>query len=158
MAAPAITQVLDAIVAKVEAIVPSIDPDVTFRRSSETVPATTKARRWFDLAFSGQPSDESALGRGVQSPGLADVVSAWNIRVEYPLSRNRKDLDTRLAADSELIRRALSRSANWARTPIKAIRSFRSVVAWPAQETPETNPELVYLVVDVSFLYRENEL
>jgi hypothetical protein len=156
MAAPAITSVLDAIVAKLEAIVPTEEPGRAFRRSGETAPASTKAARFFDVDFVGQPSDESALGRGVQTPGFADVLSAWRITVEYPLGRRAKALDTILASDSEHIRRALSRSANWAGTDVRALRSFRSTVDWPP-DLGETEPGTVLLVVEVTLLYRENE-
>jgi hypothetical protein len=158
MAAPAITSVLDAIVARLEAITPTEDPGRAFRRSGETAPATTKAARFFDIDFAGQPSDESAAGRGVQTPGFADVLAAFRITVEYPLGRQAKRLDTVLASDSEHIRRALSRSANWTGTSVRTMRSFRSTVDQAVTQTDEgLEPGNKLLVVEVTFLYRETE-
>ena len=157
MADPAITSVIDAIVERVEAIDPTIDPAAQFKRSSETSPPTTKNRRTFDLDFLGQPADLSAIGQGVQTVGLADVLASFRISVAYPIGRSEKALETTLASDSEHIRRALSRSATWAGTPVRTLRAFRSTVDWSEQEPIEQQPGLVRLVVEVTFLYRETE-
>ena len=157
MAAPAITQVLDAIVKKVEAIDPSIDPGSRFKRSSETVPPTTRNRRTFNLDFMGQPQDLSAAGSGTQTVGQADVVAEFQLRIAYPIARNERNLETLLAADSELVRRALSRSANWTGTTVRTMRSFRSSVDWSERTTPAGQPGTVRLVVKATFLYRELE-
>jgi hypothetical protein len=154
MPAPAIPALITKIVEKVEAIAPTEGPGSRFRRSGEAAPATTRNRRTFDLDFTGQPADLS-LTAGTQTVGVADVLASFRLDVEYPLARNERNLETVLASDSEHIRRALTRSANWTGTTVRACRSFRSTVE--QEVAPDGTPGTVHLLVDVTYLYREQE-
>jgi hypothetical protein len=157
MAAPAITAVLASLVAKVEAISPVVDPTQKFRRVSERAPATTQTKRLFDVEFRGHPRDPSNEGRGVQTVGLSDRVAALDLVITYGIGNNEKALETTIAVDSELVLRALGRSANWAGTAIQRAQARSSVDR--TLSSPETGEGtgLLQLVVSVDVQYRDQE-
>jgi hypothetical protein len=156
MAAPAVQAALEALLAKVEAIVPTIDPSDRFRRRGERAPASTRAgKRLIDLEAQGHPRDLSNEGAGVQAPGLADRIAAVDLVVEYPLGRAEKQLETTVMVDSELLLRAVGRSANWAGTPVRRVQA-RSRVDRPDAAAGE-GPGVLKLVVSVEITYRDTE-
>src|SRR6266496_3536072 len=125
---PAIQAAIEAVLATVEAIVPTIEPATTFRRKSEKVNATTRApKRLFDLQARGHPRDLSNEGSGVQNPGVADRIAAVDLVVEYSAARVERALEMTMMVDSELVLRALGRSANWAGTPVRRVRATTSI-------------------------------
>lgn len=159
MAAPAISAAIEAVLAKVEAITPTIDQGQKFRRTDETAPFTTRGgKRLFDFDF-GALDDLSNLGRGVQNPGLADRTASVALQIAYPLARAEKALETTLAVDAELVLRALGRSANWAGTVVRRVVARAAVDRSDAQIETEAGPMpgSLYLVVSADITYRDSE-
>lgn len=159
MAVPAISSAIDAVVAKVEAIVPTIDPGRPFRRTGETAPATTGAgRRLFDVDF-GALRDQSNEGAGVQNVGVADRAATIALAIVYPLGRAEKTLETVLAVDAELVLRALGRSANWAGTVVRRVQARAAVDRSEVEILTDAGaqPGYLYLVVTCEVFYRDSE-
>lgn len=153
---PKVLEALDAIVAKVEAIVPTIDPAARFRRSSEKTPPTTKAgKRLFDVDFQGHPRDLSNEGQGVQNPGIADRIATFTISIDYPLARNEKALEATTAVDSELVLRALGRSANWNGTPVQIVRATSAMRTDQAEDGMGAGFRVLVVTADVQYRDRE---
>lgn len=152
MTAPAIAEAIDAIVERVEAIDPTISPESPFWRRSEKTPATTKTRRGFDVDFQGHPRDLSNEGLGVQTHGLADRIARLDLVVEYPIARAERALETTLAVDSELLLRALGRSAVWTSTPVRRCQARTTVDRSGIEEGG-----VLLLVVTVDVQYRDSE-
>lgn len=150
MTAPAITDAITAVVSRVEAITPTIEPAARFRRVSETVPSTTRTRRGFDVEFQGHPRDLSNEGQGTQTQGLADRIARIDLVVEYPIARSEAALETTLAVDSELLLRALGRSAVWTSTPVR-----RCQVRTTVDRTAIEESGVLLLVVSVDVQYRD---
>jgi hypothetical protein len=158
MTAPAISDALDALVAKVEAIVPTLDPATRFRRRAETSPGTTRGgKRWVNLEFDGHPRDLSNEGAGVQSPGIADRSASVRLLIDYPLVRNEKTLETAMAVDSELLLRALGRSASWAGTPIRRVVARTTVDRSAAVPFDGQGTGKLVLAVTADVQYRDVE-
>jgi hypothetical protein len=152
MAAPVIEQVVAALVARLEAVVPSLQPRARFKRSDETLtsteaPARGSMRRFNVDAVSGQ--DDSQEGNGVQNPGVADRRARFTIRVSYPLAQQEQGLELVLPSDGEWAMRALARSANWAGTPVQ-----RTTCRWSVDRG---NPEKLFLVLALEVQYRDQE-
>jgi hypothetical protein len=152
MAAPAIEQVIAALVSRLEAVVPSLHAAKRFRRSDESLSIDElpgkAGMRWFNLdVASGQ--DDSQEADGVQNVGLADRRARFQIRVLYPLGRQESSLELVLASDAEWGMRALARSASWAGTPIQ-----RATCRWSIDRT---KPERVLLVLALEVQYRDAE-
>lgn len=156
MATPAITSAIDTVVAKVEAIVPTIDPAARFARYSEKAPFTTKVRRLFDVDFLGHTRDLSNEGQGVQTAGLSDRTARIDLVVGYPIGNDERALETRMAVDSELILRALGRSASWGTTPVRRCTVTTAVDRSEAEGTGE-QPGTMRLVATVNVTYRDTE-
>jgi hypothetical protein len=159
MPAPAVQAAIEAVLAKVEAIVPTIDPSATFRRRGETAPGTTKAgKRWFDLQAAGHPRDLSNEGAGVQAPGLADRIASVTLLVDYPVGRSEKALEMTMMVDSELLLRALGRSANWAGTPVRRVVARTTIERDILEPTTGQGLNLIRLTVTAEIQYRDTEL
>ncbi len=156
MADPAITEAIAAVVARAEAIVPTIEPAARFRRFGETTPPTTRTKRGFDVEFQGHTRDLSNEGQGVQTHGQADRLARLDLVVEYPLGRQERALETTLAVDSELLLRALGRSAVWTGTPVRRCVA-RSSVDREAEQGGDGTPGVILLVVTVDVQYRDIE-
>jgi hypothetical protein len=157
MAAPAITAVIDAIIAKLEAAVPVSTPAVRFRRGAEGISATTRQRREFDLDFLGTADLSNDL-RGVLNPGVSDVSASFLVSVAYPIGLREKALETVLAQDAESLRRAVSRSADWSGTPIQRMTAFRSYVDRSGREAVvEEMPGVFVLKIEATFRFRDTE-
>ncbi len=155
MTVPAVSAALDAVVAKVEAIAPTIDPAQPFRRRSEiTPPSTAVGKRTFDVEFQGHSRDQSNEGpAGVQNVGIADRVASFDLVVDYARANAERALETTMAVDSELVLRALNR-ASWAGTPVHRVVA-RSRVERP--EAGEGQPGVFSLVVSADVHYRDTE-
>jgi hypothetical protein len=158
MTAPAISAALDALVATVEAIAPTIDAATPFRRRAETSPGTTRGgKRWVNLEFDGHPRDLSNEGAGVQSPGLADRSASVRLLIDYPLARNERALETTMAVDSELLLRALGRSASWTGTPVRRVVARTTVDRSAAVPFDRQGTGKLVLVVTADVQYRDVE-
>jgi hypothetical protein len=154
--APAVQSAIEAVLAKVEAIGPTIDSGQQFRRVDEKAPLTTRGgKRLFEFDF-GAMRDLSNEGAGVQNAGLADRVASVVIAIGYPLARAEKTLETTLAVDSELVLRALGRSANWAGTVVRRVVARTAIDRTDAEAT-EVSPGIVYLLVSADIFYRDTE-
>lgn len=156
MTAPAITDAIDAVVARVEAITPTIDVAAAFRRIRETAPPTTKTRRLFDVEFKGHPRDLSNEGQGTQTTGLADRVARLELWISYPVARSERALETTLAVDSELLMRALGRSATWSATPVRRC-TITTADDRSAAVGEQGEPGVIFLVATVNVQYRDVE-
>jgi hypothetical protein len=161
VADPAISSAIDAVVAKLEAITPTIDAAQEFRRRGEKAPPTTRAgKRSFDFGFVGMRdlSNEGAPG-GVQNPGKADRTASIAITIDYPLARAEKALETTMAVDSELVLRALGRSANWAGTVVQRVVAKTTVNRASSELLIEdqVQPGFLRLVVTAEIQYRDSE-
>lgn len=156
MTAPAITAAIDAVVSRVEAIAPTIDPSSPFRRYSEKAPFTTKIRRLFDVGFLGHARDLSNEGQGVQTAGLSDRTARFLLEIGYPVGNAERALETTLAVDSELILRALGRSAVWTGTPVRRCTITTDVDRSEARGEPAA-PGVIRLVATVNVTYRDTE-
>lgn len=157
MTAPAISGVIDALIEKVEAITPTIDEGRRFRRSDERAPPTTRnGKRLFDVEFEGHPRDLSNEAAGRQTVGQAERIARLSVDVGYPVGRSEKDLETTIAVDSELLLRALGRSANWAGTSIQRAVA-RTTVDRSEIEAVEDAPGLIHLRVAVDVQYVDVE-
>lgn len=159
MAAPAISAAIAAVLAKVEAITPTIDPAQAFRRSSETAPPSTRAgKRRFDFDM-GALRDLSNEGAGTQAPGIADRLATVAITIAYPLARAEKALETTLAVDAELVLRALGRSASWAGTVVRRAQARAAIDRTDAEVLGDAGPKPghLYLIVTCDILYRDSE-
>lgn len=159
MAEPAIIKAIEAIVAKVEAIEPTIEPTARFVRRGERAPPTTKNRRTFDVGFIGHLRDLSNEGLGVQTHGLADRIAQLAVAITYPVARDEAALETRLAVDSELVLRALHRSAVWTGTPVRrcAARTATDRSKQDAAAAGSQGAATIDLVVTVDVQYRDSE-
>lgn len=156
MAAPAITAAVNAVVAKVEAITPTIDTAQLFRRGSEKAPTTTRAgKRLFDVEAAGL-RDESNDGRGVQVPGVADRIATVVFVVTYPVARSERALETTLLEDMELLLRAVTRSASWAGTPVRRVAA-RAAVNRTFAEPVEQQPGELQILLTAEIHYRDTE-
>lgn len=156
MTAPAITEAIDAVVAAVEAIEPTIEPASRFRRFNEKAPFTTKMRRLFDVDFMGHPRDLSNEGQGVQTVGLSDRVARFELWLGYPVANAERALETTMAVDSELVMRALGRSAVWTGTPVRRC-TITTTVNRDEQLGDQGEPGVLYLVATVNVQYRDTE-
>ena len=156
MAAPAITDAIAAVVARVEAIAPTVEPAARFRRFGEAAPPSTRTKRGFDVEFMGHTRDISNEGQGIQTHGQADRVARLDLVVEYPAGRQEKALETTLAVDSELLLRALGRSAVWTSTPVRRCTA-RTTVDRQGAEGEDGLPGVILLVVTVDVQYRDIE-
>lgn len=159
MAAPAISSAIAAVIAKLEAIIPTIDPGQPFRRLGEVAPVTTRGgKRLFDIDF-GALRDLSNEGAGVQNQGVADRVGTVSVTIAYPLARSEKALETTLAVDAELVLRALGRSATWAGTVVRRVQARAAVDRSEAEVLTDTGPQpgSLYLVVACEITYRDTE-
>lgn len=156
MAAPAITAAIAAVVARVEAIVPTVEAASRFRRFGEVTPPTTRTRRGFNVEFQGHPRDLSNEGAGVQTQGQADRVARIDLLIEYPVGRKERELEGTLAIDSELLLRALGRSAVWTTTPVRRCTP-RTSIDRTAEEGDDGTPGVILLVVTVDVQYRDLE-
>lgn len=152
MAAPAIKAAIDAVLAKVEAITPTIEPGRPFRRKSETAPPTTRAaKRLFDFDFRGLDNVPGAT----QNPDLTDRQASIALRIDYPVGNSEKALETTLAVDSELVLRALGKSANWSGTPIRRVAARAEVERVPP---PDGQGAATFsIVVNADVFYRDSE-
>jgi len=149
--APAISGVIDAIIDRAEAVVPTIDPAQKFRRSDERAPFTTRGgKRIFDVNFEGHPRDLSNEGAGRQTVGQADRLA------RLTLDNAEKALETTIAVDSELLLRALARSANWAGTSITRATA-RSAVDRSESEAVDAAPGVLHLMVTIDVQYVDLE-
>lgn len=158
MAAPAIQAALEAVLARVEAITPTIDPAVRFRRKGETAPASARApRRLIDLQAEGHPRDLSNEGAGTQAPGLADRIASVRLVIEYPAARAERALETTMMVDSELVLRALGRSASWAGTPVQRVVATTSVERDGVLPVAGQGTQVFRLVVAAEIQYRDVE-
>jgi hypothetical protein len=159
VADPAIQAALEAVLAAVAATDPTIDTVQRFTRKNDTAPAATRAgKRLFDFRFNAL-SDESNAGRGVQTVGKADRIATIAIRIDYPVGRAQKALETVLALDAEQLLRMLHRSSTWVNTPVRRVvagasmdRSRESVIT----EDGET-PGVLVLVITAAIQYRDSE-
>ena len=157
MTAPAISGVIDAIIDRAEAVVPTIDPAQKFRRSDERAPFTTRGgKRIFDVNFEGHPRDLSNEGAGRQTVGQADRLARLTLDIEYPIGNAEKALETTIAVDSELLLRALARSANWAGTSITRATA-RSAVDRSESEAVDAAPGVLHLMVTIDVQYVDLE-
>jgi hypothetical protein len=161
VSAPAITSAIDAVVARIEAITPTIDAEQTFRRLGEVAPASTRAgKRLFDFDF-GALRDLSNEGQGVQNPGLADRLATVEFVIDYPIARAERALETTIAIDAELVLRALGRSANWTGTTVRRVVASTVVDRNDSAEVPieggGTQPGVLHLVVTAAITYRDAE-
>jgi hypothetical protein len=158
MAAPAVKAALEAVIAKIEAIAPIVDAGTPFRRQDERAPSSTRQRRrLFDLQAGGHPRDLSNEGAGVQNPGLADRIAAVTFLIEYALGRNERELEMLLMQDSELVLRAIGRSANWAGTPVRRVVAKTSIDRSSAEPMPGEGAGFLTLVVEAEITYRDTE-
>ena len=150
--APAIEKVIAALVARLEAAVPSLQPKTRFKRSEESLsldelPARA-GMRWFNLDVQGG-QDDSQEGNGVQNAGVADRRARFRIRLLYPLARQERTLEDIAASDAEWAMRALARSASWAGTPIQ-----RATCRWSVDRS-RSDRLFVDLALEVQ--YRDQE-
>jgi hypothetical protein len=150
--APAIEQVVTALVTRLQAIAPSQKPGVKFRRATEVLatgetPGTALFRQ-FDVDYQGG-QDDSQEGHGVQSPGVADRRARFQISVYYPRARAEKKFEDVMASDSEWAMRALARSASWAGTPIQRTTCRATV--------DRSRKDKLLLVLALEVQYRDTE-
>lgn len=152
--APAIEQVIQALVDRMEALVPSVRSTETFRRSTEvvTVEATPgrAAFRAFNLdVLDGQ--DDSQEGRGgVVSVGVGDHTARVQISCAYAKGRNERALETLVPSDGDIMLRGLARSAVWTGTPVR-----RSEATWRVDRDRAADRWL--LIVTLTVQYRDVE-
>lgn len=158
MAEPAVQAAVEAVIAKVEAIVPTIDPASSFRRRSEKAPPSTRAgKRWFDLQASGIPRDLSNEGSGPQRPGVADRVARLELLIDYPVARAERTLEMTMLVDSELLLRAVGRSANWAGTPVHRVVASTSVQRDQVEPITGQGSGVLRLALTCEITYRDVE-
>lgn len=151
-APPQVEEALDALIAKLEAIVPTVDPACRFRRREESAPPTTKApKRLFDVDFEGHIRDLSNEGNGAQNPGVADRVARFTVEIDYPLARAEKALELTTAVDSELVLRALTRSANWNGTPVQIVRATSTMRTDQAEDGMGAGFRVLVVTADVQY-------
>jgi len=145
-APPAIEQVMDELVKKLAAIVPTVDPATRFRRSSETTEAdAARRRRSFDIEFRGT-RDLSSDGEGVLNVGVADHETRLAIEIGYPfVGGGERALERQLASDTAHLLRALNRGA-WAGTTVRRAK---------ASITVGDDEAAKLLLVDLVVLYRD---
>jgi hypothetical protein len=152
MSAPAIEQVIVALVERLEAVQPSLRTNVPFRRSSEILsdsetPATACTRRFNVDVLSGQ--DDSQEGAGVQNAGVADRRVQVAVRVAYERGRKEKALEDLIASDAEWAMRALARSADWSGSPVQ-----RATCRW---NVDRSDTQKLFLVLNLEVRYRDTE-
>ncbi len=146
--------VLDVVVTKLEALVPSLTSHVPFRRSTEVLkvedlPAKACFRRFNVDGIEGRDLSQEQDG-GVENVGMADRTARFRIRVAYPLGRREKDLDKLIPSDAEIAMRGLARSADWTGTPISSAR-----VRWSIDRT--SSQDKWFLELQVELNYRDVE-
>lgn len=152
--APAIEQVIQALVDRMQDLVPSLRPTERFRRSSEVVSAVEAPARAAFRAFNldvldGQ--DDSQEGRGgVVSVGCGDHTARVQLACAYSKGRNERDLETLVPSDADIILRGLARSANWTGTPV-----LRSTARWRIDRERAADRWLLFVTLTVQ--YRDTE-
>lgn len=159
MAAPAIEQVVDALVARISAIAPSLRPTTKFRRSQETAEAqqepSRSSFRQFDVDVQ-RGADDSNEGRGVQNVGLADRTATFLVSVSYPsVGRAERGLEKVIASDAELLLRAVGRAANWVLAPTAPVH--RAICRWTVNRSYLEADGALVLEVTIDVQYRDTE-
>lgn len=152
--APAIEQVINALVARLENLVPSLRPTDRFRRSTEVISVETTpiraALRAFNLdVLDGQ--DDSQEGRGGQlDVASSDHTARVRITCAYGKGKNERDLEVLVPSDGDIILRGLARAANWMGTPV-----LRSTGRWAIDRQAAADRWL--LVATFTVQYRDQE-
>lgn len=152
--APAIEQVIQAVVDRAQALEPSLQPEKRFRRSTEVLAdAATPLRagfRAFNLdVLDGR--DDSQEGRGGQlDVASSDHTARMSLTCSYPAGAKARDLETLVPSDGDIMLRGLARSAVWRGTPV-----LRSTATWRIDR--ERAADRWLLVVTMTVQYRDTE-
>lgn len=148
MASPAVQAAIEAVLAKLEAIVPTIDPGSTFRRQSENSPSSTKAgKRLFDVDFEG-------IGRE-QPFGRDTRVATVQIKIDYPVGRAERALEAVLAQDSEDIVRSLMALGAWSKSPVIKVQASTSVDRAASEPQSGQGRGVFRLIVAIEITYHD---
>jgi hypothetical protein len=147
VAEPALQAAIDTLLAKLEAITPTTDPETPFKRAGiEGQKASTRqARRIYDPDFEGHAS-ERPLGRWSR-------VARISVRIEYPLGRNERELEAVLAQDSEDIVRALTEDGAWPNQKIVRVVPSTTVNREEVEPVPGEGAGTLALVVAAEITY-----